>query len=230
MDFLATRQDFLNFFERTFAREHDEVAAEFAGEVDAGRAGDRHLRRRMNRKIRRQPADQAADADVLDLLLDKDSRPQAGDRTAQEDVVPGGFAVRGTLTVPLATLAGLADRPGQMSGGRSTLKPKPKGARPMLWAGLAMLAAGVLWSAFKSGADANPANWREMLESLEGPSPGTLQRRTWWRWPQSAANPSLGRVPCSTGKEQGVFSILGALRLRLPSKSLWNRHVTGAIP
>ncbi len=52
----------------------------------------------------------------LDLLLDKDSRPQPGGRPAQQDVAPGGFAVRGTLTVPLADLTGLADRPGQMSG------------------------------------------------------------------------------------------------------------------
>ncbi len=52
----------------------------------------------------------------LDLLLGKDSRPQPGDGPAQEDVAPGGFAVRGTLTVPLADLTGLADRPGEMSG------------------------------------------------------------------------------------------------------------------
>ncbi len=33
---------------------------------------------------------------------------------------PAGFAVRGTLTVPLVTLAGLADRPGELGGtGRS---------------------------------------------------------------------------------------------------------------
>jgi hypothetical protein len=31
-------------------------------------------------------------------------------------VVPAGFAVRGTLTVPLVTLAGLADRPGELGG------------------------------------------------------------------------------------------------------------------
>jgi hypothetical protein len=31
-------------------------------------------------------------------------------------VAPGGFAVRGTLTVPLAGLIGAADRPGQLSG------------------------------------------------------------------------------------------------------------------
>ena len=52
----------------------------------------------------------------LDLLLDKDSRPQPGGGPAQGDVAPGGFAVRGTLTVPLADLTGLADRPGEMSG------------------------------------------------------------------------------------------------------------------
>jgi hypothetical protein len=52
----------------------------------------------------------------LDLLLDKDSRPHPGDGPAQQDVAPGGFAVRGTLTVPLADLTGAADRPGQLSG------------------------------------------------------------------------------------------------------------------
>jgi hypothetical protein len=52
----------------------------------------------------------------LDLLLGKDSRPEPGDGPAQADVAPGGFAVRGTLTVPLADLTGLADRPGEMGG------------------------------------------------------------------------------------------------------------------
>jgi hypothetical protein len=52
----------------------------------------------------------------LDLLLDKDSRPQPGDGPAQDDVTAGGFAVRGTLTVPLADLTGVADRPGELSG------------------------------------------------------------------------------------------------------------------
>ena len=52
----------------------------------------------------------------LDLLLGKDSRPQPGGGPAQQDVAPGGFAVRGTLTVPLADLTGAADRPGEMGG------------------------------------------------------------------------------------------------------------------
>jgi Domain of unknown function (DUF222) len=52
----------------------------------------------------------------LDLLLGKDSRPQPGGGPAQEDVAAGGFAVRGTLTVPLADLTGLADRPGELGG------------------------------------------------------------------------------------------------------------------
>ena len=52
----------------------------------------------------------------LDLLLGQDSRPCPGDGPAQQDVAPGGFAVRGTLTVPLADLTGAADRPGQLSG------------------------------------------------------------------------------------------------------------------
>ncbi len=65
----------------------------------------------------------------LDLLLGKDSRPRrsatvGGDGGATADspdngsggAVPAGFAGRVTLTVPLATLAGLADRPGELAG------------------------------------------------------------------------------------------------------------------
>jgi hypothetical protein len=48
---------------------------------------------------------------LLDLLLGVDSRPgQSGAAT------PGGFAGRVTLTVPLTTAAGLADRPGEIPG------------------------------------------------------------------------------------------------------------------
>ena len=54
-----------DFLDRTFARQHDEVAAQFARELHARRAGDGHLRRGVNRKIRREPADQPADAHVL---------------------------------------------------------------------------------------------------------------------------------------------------------------------
>jgi Domain of unknown function (DUF222) len=56
----------------------------------------------------------------LDLLTGTDSRPGA---TPGQDSpahpagpVPAGFAARGTLTIPLATLLGLAGRPGQLSG------------------------------------------------------------------------------------------------------------------
>ena len=56
----------------------------------------------------------------LDLLLGTDSRPggsrPAGSRAGQPGAVPAGFASRVTLTVPLATLAGLAGRPGELSG------------------------------------------------------------------------------------------------------------------
>ena len=70
----------------------------------------------------------------LDLLLGKDSRPRqdgtaapaAGDSaggTAQQppgagpaSSTGGGFAGRVTLTVPLGTAAGLADRPGELGG------------------------------------------------------------------------------------------------------------------
>jgi hypothetical protein len=66
----------------------------------------------------------------LDLLLGKDSRPCAQDTEAAgppADAGPspalgpagdaaGGFAGRITLTVPLGTAAGLADRPGELAG------------------------------------------------------------------------------------------------------------------
>jgi len=56
----------------------------------------------------------------LDLLLGKDSRPRPGgadpDANPPLGAAPGGFAGRVTLTVPLGTAAGLADRPGELSG------------------------------------------------------------------------------------------------------------------
>jgi len=53
----------------------------------------------------------------LDLLLGKDSRPGVPQAAgAQPTPAPTGFASRVTLTVPLATLTGLADRPGELSG------------------------------------------------------------------------------------------------------------------
>ena len=56
----------------------------------------------------------------LDLLLGKDSRPRSTEPAGSEPGPPrpaaAGFAGRGTLTVPLATLAGLADRPGELAG------------------------------------------------------------------------------------------------------------------
>jgi hypothetical protein len=49
----------------------------------------------------------------LDLVLGKDSRPGAEPAAKPS---PGGFAGRATLTVPLATLLDLADRPGEIPG------------------------------------------------------------------------------------------------------------------
>jgi hypothetical protein len=50
----------------------------------------------------------------LDLLLGKDSRP--GGTESATGPAAGGFAGQATLTVPLATLANLTDRPGELSG------------------------------------------------------------------------------------------------------------------
>jgi Domain of unknown function (DUF222) len=77
----------------------------------------------------------------LDLLLGKDSRPRQDTRGGEDgtgsgpdgsgpegpdtpppsagpagDAVPTGFAGRATLTVPLVTVTGLADRPGELGG------------------------------------------------------------------------------------------------------------------
>jgi uncharacterized protein DUF222 len=57
----------------------------------------------------------------LDLLLGQDSRPgvpqAAGSHPGSHPgPAPGGFVGRVTLTAPLATLAGLTDRPGELSG------------------------------------------------------------------------------------------------------------------
>jgi hypothetical protein len=53
----------------------------------------------------------------LDLLLGTDSRPgRDGAGTAAPPAASAGFAARITLTAPLATLAGLADRPGELGG------------------------------------------------------------------------------------------------------------------
>ena len=67
----------------------------------------------------------------LDLLLGQDSRPSQAAADGKQDpegppapapggppagVIPAGFAGRITLTIPLATLTGLADRPGEISG------------------------------------------------------------------------------------------------------------------
>jgi hypothetical protein len=61
----------------------------------------------------------------LDLLLGKDSRPRQSTGAAQDNAgpegpdsrpVPAGFAGRVNLTVPVATLLDLADRPGEVPG------------------------------------------------------------------------------------------------------------------
>jgi Domain of unknown function (DUF222) len=51
----------------------------------------------------------------LDILLGKDSRP-GQHQPSTPGAAPGGFAGRVTLTATLATLAGLVDRPGELSG------------------------------------------------------------------------------------------------------------------
>ena len=52
----------------------------------------------------------------LDLLLGKDSRPRQDGAAAPAAGPADGFAGQVTLTVPLGTAAGLADRPGELAG------------------------------------------------------------------------------------------------------------------
>ena len=76
----------------------------------------------------------------MDLLLGTDSRPPAGGAPGARDtdepqapapagpvsgVIPPGFAGRVTLTIPAATLLGLADRPGELAG-TGPIDPKLK--------------------------------------------------------------------------------------------------------
>src|SRR5947207_14119619 len=57
--------DLFNVLERTFAGEHNQTATQFACELDAADAADRHLRAGMEREIARQLANHSTDPDVL---------------------------------------------------------------------------------------------------------------------------------------------------------------------
>ena len=57
--------EFADLGEGVLAGEDDEAGAEIAGEADAGGAGDRHLRRDVDRQVRREGANQSAEADIL---------------------------------------------------------------------------------------------------------------------------------------------------------------------
>ena len=60
------RLHLLHLRDRDFAAEDGERGAETAGVIDARRARDRHLRRSVDREVGGDPADEAADAGVLD--------------------------------------------------------------------------------------------------------------------------------------------------------------------
>ena len=66
---------------------------------------------------------------LLDLLLGQDSRPAPGPgQPGTPGAAPAGFASRVTLTAPLATLTGLAGRPGELCRarpGRPLADPRP---------------------------------------------------------------------------------------------------------
>src|SRR6185437_6601712 len=81
-------------------------------------AADEHITARA-KELRAAGAegdmDQLRARAYLDLLLGTDSRPrQVGAGTPAQPPASAGFAARITLTTPLATLAGLADRPSEL--------------------------------------------------------------------------------------------------------------------
>jgi hypothetical protein len=144
----------------------------------------------------------------LDLLLGKDSRPQPGDGPAQQDVAPGGFAVRGNLTVPLAGLTGTADRPGQLSG----IGP----VDPWLARDLAAAAARnprTSWCVTVTDADGH-AEWHGCAR----PGPKSHARRGRREKPGTAASAARDGPGFSFTREQrdGPPGGLGTWRLRTP--------------
>ena len=113
----------------------------------------------------------------LDLLLGKDSRPRAEGAARQDTTggpgdggtapgtpgvgaVPAGFAGKATLTVPLATVHKLAERPGEISG-IGPVDPKP-GANTS--------------NRYQNGASAEPGT---RPHQRTGPLPP--HGRSWWR-------------------------------------------------
>jgi hypothetical protein len=83
-------------------------------------AADEHITARA-KELRAAGAegdmDQLRARAYLDLLLGTDSRPRPDSAgTAAQPPATAGPAARITLTTPLATLAGLADRPGELGG------------------------------------------------------------------------------------------------------------------
>ncbi len=86
-------------------------------------AADEHITARAKelRKVGLEgDMDQLRARAYLDLLLGQDSRPgqdgAAVPAASPAGAAAGGFAARITLTAPLVTLAGLADRPGELGG------------------------------------------------------------------------------------------------------------------
>ena len=65
--------------------------------------------------------DQLRACAFLDIMLGRDSRaggsgPHSPEAPSTASIIPAGFAGRINLTIPLATLLGLAERPGEISG------------------------------------------------------------------------------------------------------------------
>ena len=90
----------LDFLERTFPGEDDEVAAEVAGKLHAGGAGDGHLGRDVDREIGRVLANQPADADILHdrgVHPGRDHRPHVllglGHLVLEDEDVEGDIAL-----------------------------------------------------------------------------------------------------------------------------------------
>jgi hypothetical protein len=133
---------------------------------------------------------------LLDLLLNKDSRPHQ-DQPNPVGAAPGGFAGRTNLTVPLATLTSLAGRPGELAG----LGP----IDPWLARDLATAAA------------ANPkSTWCVTVTDEHGHAIGHGCARPEPKNHRKRAGPGPPRFTFTPASRDGPPGGYGAWRLRIP--------------
>jgi len=133
----------------------------------------------------------------LDLVLGKDSRPRQDGTAGPAASAAGGFAGRVTLTVPLGTVSGLTDRPGELAG----LGP----VDPWLARDLAAAAA------------ANPrSTWCVTVTDQHGHAVGHGCARPGSKRPRQRAGPGPPWFSFTPASRDGPPGGYGTWRLRVP--------------